>query len=448
MNTLPINGRIVIIDDDINQARPLMEELGKRRLPYLYYDGNPENLPISGTLNDVRLLFLDINLQGNSFRPVKELYPIIHAILQRVISPNNFPYVLVCWSRNIEDYNYIIEQLYQQMRDRSPICSISLSKADFFTMTGEKTDDYDEKIELLFTRISDEISQHISFSNLLQWENHIHAAANHALNESLSCIANDWDSTADWIFTKWGLAYAGRRFKAQNSSEKLKSAFFTLNHFMQEAMDIEISNGVPPDSRFNEDSSDREESLLHFNEKLIFSFCQTAPKEPGRIVITNAELDTYKDTLGTFLRESSTIIPIVRKEGMSDKDLRKAIDKHLSKVRERIYQQWDIFKLVINPICDFAQDKLRVNRVIPGIFIPAEFYNLIIRNSDAIYVSPKFHYTKKDKDYFFILDFRYFTSEQHDNGESSLKIKQIVLAEILSKLSRHINRQGLLFIDE
>lgn len=133
---------------------------------------------------------------------------------------------------------------------------------------------------------------------------------------------------------------------------------------------------------------------------------------------------------------------------MSDKDLRKAIDKHLSKVRERIYQQWDIFKLVINPICDFAQDKLRVNRVIPGIFIPAEFYNLIIRNSDAIYVSPKFHYTKKDKDYFFILDFRYFTSEQHDNGESSLKIKQIVLAEILSKLSRHINRQGLLFIDE
>lgn len=47
---------------------------------------------------------------------------------------------------------------------------------------------------------------------------------------------------------------------------------------MQEAMDIEISNGVPPDSRFNEDSSDREESLLHFNEKLIFHFVKQLQK--------------------------------------------------------------------------------------------------------------------------------------------------------------------------
>lgn len=57
MDLLPINGRIVIVDDKIAQARPLMEELGKRRLSYTYYDGKPENLPEEGVGIDVRLIF-------------------------------------------------------------------------------------------------------------------------------------------------------------------------------------------------------------------------------------------------------------------------------------------------------------------------------------------------------------------------------------------------------
>ena len=36
MNTLPINGRIVIIDNSIKQALPLMKEFGKLRLSYSY----------------------------------------------------------------------------------------------------------------------------------------------------------------------------------------------------------------------------------------------------------------------------------------------------------------------------------------------------------------------------------------------------------------------------
>ena len=67
--------------------------------------------------------------------------------------------------------------------------------------------------------------------------------------------------------------------------------------------------------------------------------------------------------------------------------------------------------------------------------------------SDALFISPSFYYRKKEADYFFILDFRYLTSEKSDIGESNMKIKQVVLAEILSKLSRHINRQGLLTIE-
>lgn len=95
MNTLPINGRIVIIDNSIKQALPLMKEFGKLRLSYSYYDGTPENLPQEGSSVDVRLVFLDINLIDDSVHPVQQLYSMVYAVMNRLICQSNFPYMLV-----------------------------------------------------------------------------------------------------------------------------------------------------------------------------------------------------------------------------------------------------------------------------------------------------------------------------------------------------------------
>ena len=86
-------------------------------------------------------------------------------------------------------------------------------------------------------------------------------------------------------------------------------------------------------------------------------------------------------------------------------------------------------------------------RVIPGYFVESKYRDWFKSNSDALFISPDFYYRAKEGDYFFILDFRYLTSEKEDKGNSNLRLKQVVLAEILSKLSRHINRQGLLTIE-
>lgn len=121
--------------------------------------------------------------------------------------------------------------------------------------------------------------------------------------------------------------------------------------------------------------------------------------------------------------------------------------KYYSNVRKNIRTDWDIFKLVINAPCDYAQKKVKMSKAIPGIFVKSEFRKWFNNSSDALFISPVFYYRLKDADYFFILDFRYLKSEKEDKGESQVKLKQVVLAEILSKLSRHINRQGLLTIE-
>lgn len=449
MDLLPINGRIVIVDDKIEQARPIMEELGKRRLSYTYYDGKPENLPEAGVGVDVRLIFLDINILDEAAHSVKELYPIIYAIMDRLIGKNSFPYVPVCWSRNLEQYEEVMSKLKEDLNERKPICSLQLSKSDFFTLTGDETIDYNDKVSTLFEKISTAIKSHTPFCNLLRWENHIHNATNNALAEGLSSIASEeWDQTANWIFTKWGKAYSGKGFNTLSDKDKLMSAFHTLNVLLHETMEEEISKVADADIVFQVDDEDRNVTLSHFNERLIFSFCQTKSKEPGRIVITAKEFADFEESLLFSFTPSIKLIPEDTFVGcVSNSQKKKTERKYYSSIKEKVKDSWDIFKLIITPPCDFAQDKVKMCRVIPGYFINSKFRDWFKSNSDALFISPSFFYRKKGDEYFFILDFRYLTSEKTDVGESSMKLKQVVLAEILSKLSRHINRQGLLTIE-
>lgn len=449
MEILPLNGRIVIVDDSIEQALPLMVELGKRRLSYSYYNGHSENLPPEGVSDGVRLVFLDINLIDNSVHPLKELYSIVYGVMNRLIGKGNLPYVLVCWSRNEEVYNLIIEKLNEDLKERRPVCSIPLQKSHFFTLDGQVAEHFEENIEKLFESIELAIKPHVSFRNLLFWENHIHAAVNAALEDALSGIKSiDWDEAADWIFTKWGQAYSGKNFAGLSDSNKLKSAFHTLNLFFHETVEERIDADGDNDVVFRLEDGEKNINTSCFNERLMFTICQTHPKEPGRIVITSENEQAYKESLCRwFNRAHSRTFDGQKKEISTGENIGASSQRLNSKKRVEIRKSWITFKLVINAPCDYAQDKVVMNKVIPGMFIKSEFRNLINASSDAVFVSPNFYYREKNSEYFFLLDFRYLTSEKKDEGESKLKLKQVVLAEILSKLARYINRQGLLTIE-
>jgi hypothetical protein len=455
MNILPINGRVAIVDDVLEQAQPLMQELSKRRIPFEYYDGKPENFPQKETyLNDIRVLFLDLNLMGNQVFTTKQLYPIINASLVSLISSSNFPYVLVCWTRtdNAEQYNEIIEKIKVDFKDNPPIDILPLPKLDYFSLSGEKTVSYDDKIEHLFMEIEDILSRHTAFNNILLWENNIHNATNNSVIESLSVIAkeNDWDESANWIFTQWAKAYAGNNYSTYKDSGKLMSSFHTLDSYLFEKIEEEISK-ENDDTKFEENCSEMGLSLLKFNETLLFSFGATQAKEPGRIVIDENNKDCqkmYRDILNFSINRNSRPQDLSNElSSANEEDSKKIINNYFKEKQREIEKDWDVFKLVINPVCDFAQNKIKRNRVIPGIFILNEYRSIINDKTDALFVSPPFYYRSKNNNYFFVLDFRYFMSEIEDLGVSNLKLKQQVVGEILSKLSRHINRQGILSID-
>jgi len=62
-NVYPENGSVVIVDDQIEEALPLMKVLAKTGISSKYFSGKAEELP-GVPFDNVRIIFLDIELEG------------------------------------------------------------------------------------------------------------------------------------------------------------------------------------------------------------------------------------------------------------------------------------------------------------------------------------------------------------------------------------------------
>ena len=56
-NIIPLNGRIAIVDDQIEQALPLMRVFAKNNIPYVFYKGTDFDYLPEKPENDIRILF-------------------------------------------------------------------------------------------------------------------------------------------------------------------------------------------------------------------------------------------------------------------------------------------------------------------------------------------------------------------------------------------------------
>ena len=204
---LPLNGRIAIIDNELNQAMPLMKVFAKNNLPYVFYKGDDfAFLPDENSrFNDIRLLFLDINLLNSRTASNKDVKSSLFSVIRSVISENNFPYSLIYWSKQEKEYKGVVEDLFtNELKDRRPINLIPFVKSDFFPNFSDT--EADNNIDLI-AEIEKIINAQHAYSYLLEWENVVHKAADKTLQEVFSSYhAFDWANNANYILEKLGKA--------------------------------------------------------------------------------------------------------------------------------------------------------------------------------------------------------------------------------------------------
>lgn len=453
---IPINGRIAIIDDQIKQAEPIINILSKRQMPLTYFSGDPAFLPeIGNNINDIRVLFLDINLIDDSEHPNKVLKARLIPVLERVISEENYPYVLIYWTRhNGSEHKDLIEKeiFNNDLANRKPIAFLSAIKGDYFNFDGSLTDDFNEKLDGLFDKIDILISQHPAYSHLINWENQVHLSADSTLQSIFSSYNDsEWDNNANYTLNKLGEAYLGKHYKTAEIEEKIKGSFISLSTVFKDILEHNIQNQTIE----NKDSLEyTEDAVIKSINSLNLSLNTTnyvkEIAESGNVLELQDKDSVFKKILFNVLSFFNVIHSIKNENPDISQDiLKKTADKQFKEIRKEIEKVWRKIYVVVTPVCDFAQKKSAYDRVVKGVLIPKKYKEFIEDRSEAVFIIP-FVIEIDGIECFLVLDFRYFitTDLTQENVSGLFRIRQELLSEIQSKLSRHINRQGILLIDE
>lgn len=447
---LPVNGRVAIVDDQYEQIKFLTDDLSKHQIAYRVYDGTPENLPEAPQEGlDFRVLFLDLNLIGNKEIDDKLMKSSLYSVLNKLIPLNNYPYVLVYWSRHEEKRDLIENDLFvnSDLSQRKPIAFISAEKSDYFNLDGS----HKGPVSKVFETISEKLKSLPAYHLLLEWENLIHQSADKTIQDIFKF--DDWSKASSELLSCFLISNMGPKHaeNCDDNQTKIRSSLNVLNSLFSDSMghmfgknkfiDVDIFNAEPLrlinsntiNTRLLLDTSNLDATLI----------------VPGTIFSYNAQAN-----LGTFFNDVCKVQKIneVVKADHPDWDgLSKGKrSKFISAKREQLREDAKLIAISVDPLCDFVQKKVQYNKFLEGMIFKAENKSFIDNHSEGVFISPPFEYDSRD--YVLVLSLKHLNTKEIDTANlpftSLFRVRQEILAEIQSKLARFISRQGILFLDQ
>ncbi len=485
---LPQNGKVVILDDKIEQALPLINILSKNRIPFTYHTEDEAQLP-STPYEDIRLLFLDINLtDGVNEEAIKAQ---LQSTLQKLIKPNT-TYMLAVWSIRENEYKDLLNDLFDtRIPLLKPLVKISLAKSSLFRInldTGHyEADDNIDLIKELNKRIIAELKNTDAFKILIEWENLVNKSSSQVIDKFTNLITKDenWSKNIKHIFYKMAYAQLGKNLKTAKEFKVVQAALKTLNNSLSDKLDSLLheegkvridtqikKNGVNFYKEINgqlvrlkwEDlntnvifigSTEKGRNKIvdklkggnpadtaiidgfkeiyrivppKLNTELVISFKKLNNLSPGNVfhkIVTGAK---KRKLLATYFRD------IHKKNGTA------FVTKDLSKIL--------FVELECTPICDYSQKKWLRSRLLPGILYPTSFHSLLNQDIDSLYKEiPPFEYNDGEV-YRLVFDYRLFKSiglddHIHHLGTFIFRLKAEVLVDIQSRISAHVSRLGI-----
>lgn len=428
---IPLNGRIIIIDDKIEEAQPLINVLSKKRIPFNYYCGTNHNeFPDNINFNKLRVLFLDLNIFELS-TDEKSVISSIDAILKKVIPDYPNPFLLVIWSKKDKQYDIALRSHFEKhLPLKKPTEIIYLQKADYFDYDGEKwvpQQDCIPKIEIKITEELDKVSAVKAFA---QWENLIHDSACEAIE-----LMNDFNSNDDnWNRNTKNILYNLAKSISGNESidnlddkKKLEYALIIFSEIMYDSLDNKIRNGLNIDIGRIAGSGLEPRIKNKLNTKIHLEFN------------VSENLENLQSGNVYRLPEYSGFI-----NGILDGNVK------VSKKEEIIKSKPLLLEMDVTPICDHAQYKNYV-RVLYGLAINADIFSKgDFKKNDFCYsdIPPiEIH----EIPYYLLFDFRSIKFKDKNSiitrGIAPLfKVRHELFVDILFHLSLQVGRPGVITI--
>ncbi|QOR76330.1 MAG: hypothetical protein IMW88_01830 [Thermoflavifilum sp.] len=437
----PLNGRVVIIDDNKDEAIPLMNVLSRHCIPFTYFDGNKDNLP-EKPVDNVRIIFLDIQLEGmEGVQNDKTKLSALENVIKKVIGDKPDLYIIIAWTKHDELINDIKSSLSPK-----PFIILNLEKATCKNKNGEYN------LSKINDNLIDAINKFGAFRFFIEWENIVHISSGKTVNEISSIIALDdkWNQNINEILRILAEAYAGKQ--ADNNFEL--NAMLAINNLLLDIIENRIQNSKNNTSSIinnqNVNLTDINRIKGELNRRLLIANEQNKSVIPGNVydecpnIIKIYDL-CDEDSLYEPFAESKGLKreDVIDKNKKIKKELKKEFHDFFEKLRDDIKRQTKNVFLEVSPYCDYAQKKWKCNRILPGV-IWSEQYGNILKKADYIYRTPLF--LINDQLCFFVFDLRYLTSVSPNslsNKTSLYRFRKELVVDIQSKIAGHINRPGI-----
>ena len=454
-NVIPLNGRIAIVDDVLDQALPLMRVLSKNNIPYVFYQGNNVDFLPEQPENDIRVLFLDLNLLGGRDANPKEIRSVLFNTISKIISPDNYPYVLILWSRQEKEYKEMLEELFQnELKQCAPIAIKNYIKSNFFPNFSEVEENQENECDIL-NELKSIILGLPAYSFLMQWENCVHNSADATIQELFRDYHSqeNWTDNANCILDMFARSFLEKHYNNVVPEDKAKASLFLLNDVYIDTLEstitgCKIENAVELEYSVDEEQKNRIRSKTNY--KLLISKADIDKKHPGCVIGPVDGCTEYvkcsKSILNDCLKTEDLRAKVFEQyHNMQLREARQFYNQLLKERREAIYSTLLPCGVVVTPACDYAQNKAQYDRVVLGIIIESHYKEMIDAKSEAIYVSPPFDDGSHER--ILVLNYRYFMTHELsnvDNVKPLYRVRNSILSEIQSKLARHINRQGVM----
>lgn len=452
MSFLPKNGRVIIVDDQIEQALPLINFFSKQKVSFTYFDGKSDSLPKNGEgFDDLRLIFLDVNLDGNQI-PDHNTIRSLQGRIKRLVNKVIHPYILVMWTRHEQDMESFRDSLFTpgSLKNKKPIEIIFLEKTEYFDLDGKFSG---KSFEDLGQALESKLSTYPEILCILNWENAVHQAT----NEVASLFFPEFEEYEVWskatkeMFCKFAEASLGKHFKDVDEAIKINGAFEVLHQLFIDELESKFYNQEKPN--FLADTRPPKDTDFSVNTRLLIETTSKSQQlsYPGSIIKIQADNSCSKlEEVLNFQALNELVASIFGTKKFDE--LTKAKRKETKQdFINNILQDMCLVQISIDPLCDFIQKKLDYSKCVECLLLPRVALEAIDNRSEALYISPVFKYNEQDM--FLVFKFKTLKTIKIDeiNNRPSddylFRIRGPLLAEIQSRFARYISRQGLLCLN-
>lgn len=492
---LPKNGGIVIIDDKINEAIPLMNAFGKRGIAYTYYDGKRKNYP-DQPLDCVRFIFLDMHLDeaAGVVNGNKNVIGPLMSGLSKIVGEENGPYVIMVWSKHDSQH---MEDLRNAAFDgdelkSKPIAILNMEKAECFDIvyaeeTSVEGNDVEWKLrdgglEIIEQTLEDQINSVDAFELLYNWENGIRESARDTIKSIGELFDKDneaWNDNLKTCFVRIAKAYAGEML-GETNIDIIRNVYYSLNDIicdrncvlteiisnksMHEYGFLQKINGINGcaeliqviDGRTYILSLDSGMYRLYKDKKKISEGKNIRKifedQKPEDSLVRKSLGDIYWNSIGSInalLHLRHYILDKIRPGNVyrGTNEMKNEIC-NAHNISEELRDDIIGIELEVSPICDYAQNKRMRIRILPGIMALDNVIDINNEKSKYTYITAPICIEGQARRLLF--DFRYFTSEKEEylRGKNALyAIGDGLLQNIKENLSTHGSRGGIVVME-